>query len=748
MAEQLKIFSIKKLVIIIAILISFCLGLSIYSNYINEYLKEAAVSRLVETAHYNGAVVHGELVDKQLRLRHIADTIETSDDIYSGDSRALLERMFQYDFFDRVGLIYADGTVDMIDHLGNNDKPVKLKLQNQPFFLDGLKGRESIVRIDDKLIFSLPVKDRSGGIMGVLFASYKVDYLSTAITLDIFEGQGFSLIVDKNGNKVISSANVDRALYKVIDKDANNIFINQFRFNENAQDFYDRLHLGMRENKSGLLKVDDIEKRYVYYQPIGLDGLYLLTLIPRDVIDNMYDTLMSRTYLLFIFLIAMCAAFILYLFISEGNQQKKLKDIINIDNLTQGYSYERFHQEADKWLYRHNDRKAIIALDIDNFKLINTLFGYEKGNEILIKVWGILDHDLQGRGFVARKYADLFSIMLRYDTLGDLETFCSRAAEQITSLRIADRKSFRIIPSMGIYIVGEHGAEDENLDLIQNYAIMARRTIKDKYDKYYAFYKDYMKQEILHKKSIVDDISEALRNGEFKPYFQPQYDAKTKELTGAEALIRWIKPDGTVIPPFKFIPIAEEMGTIIDIDDYMFNMVCSYQHYWQQQGRKIVPISVNVSRNRLYLPNFLRDYKAIVSRYNLETKYIQLEITEGTLFAELKVGEQLVREMREAGFDVLIDDFGMGYSSISMVKDINASKLKIDKSFIDDMSERGRQMIRYVIKIANTMNMRTVAEGVETQQQYEFLRDNNCDNIQGYYFAKPMPSEEFEKLLQ
>lgn len=746
-AEILKIFSAKKLIIIIAIVIGFIWGLNIYSGILNEYLREEAVNRLVETAHYNGAIVRGELTEKQVRMRQIVYSIETADDIHSGESKAVLERIFQHDSFDQVGLIYADGTVDMLNDQ-DSETPARLNLINQKFFIDGMKGKESIVRLGDKLIFSMPVKDASGSIIGVLFASYKADYLSDAVTLDIFEGRGYSLIIDRFGNKVISSANVNSALSGVIGNDSNNVFINQFKFNENAQEFYNALYPAMREGKSGLLKVDDVEKRYVYYQPLDIDDLYLLTLIPRNIVENRYDILMRYTYMLFIFLILLCAGFVLYLLISEGDQQKKLKNVLYTDSLTKGYSYERFHQEADEWLRCTDAKKAIIALDIDNFKLINTLFGYKKGNDILIEIWKILDRNLQGRGIVARKYADLFSIMIRYDSVQDLDDFCRRAADHITSLRIADRKSFRIIPSMGIYIVGEHGGEDENLDLIQNYAIMARRTIKEKYDKYYAFYKDYMKQEILHKKSVVDDIGEALSLGEFKPYFQPQYDAKTKELIGAEALIRWIKPDGSIVAPFKFIPIAEEMGVIVDIDDYMFNMVCSYQHYWQIQGKKIVPISVNVSRNRLYMPGFIRDYKAVLARYGLDAKCIQLEITEGTLFAELQIGEQLVRDIREAGFDVPIDDFGMGYSSISMVKEINASKLKIDKSFIDDMSDKGRQMIRYVIKIAKTMNMATVAEGVETKEQYEFLRDNSCGSIQGYYFAKPMPSEDFEKLLQ
>ena len=179
----------------------------------------------------------------------------------------------------------------------------------------------------------------------------------------------------------------------------------------------------------------------------------------------------------------------------------------------------------------------------------------------------------------------------------------------------------------------------------------------------------------------------------------------------------------------------------------MFEAVCKQQCIWKTKGLKILPISVNLSRNKLYNANFIDEYMSILSKYKLEPKDIQFEITEGTLYTEEKIGEKIIMTLKNLGFDILIDDFGVGYSSISMIRDINATEMKIDKSFIDDTSERGKALTNYVIKIAEVIGMKTVAEGVETKEQYEFLLKHNCDIIQGYYFAKPMPAKEYEKFL-
>lgn len=426
-------------------------------------------------------------------------------------------------------------------------------------------------------------------------------------------------------------------------------------------------------------------------------------------------------------------------------QRKKWHKALYVDELTGEYSHKRFCMEAQKWLDSSSNPKALIAFDLDGFKLINIAFGHRAGDVVLREVTSILKKHLHNKGIFARKYGDLFALMVQYETVDELKSLCEAIALDIMQIHIRHRQVFRITCSMGIYLVKPG---ETNLENMQNYAVLTRRSIKKQYNVYYRFYDPAMPANIVKNKHLMDKISLALQNHEFKPYYQPQYDAKTKKLIGAEALIRWEQPDGSIVMPGKFIPLSEIVGVIMYIDDYMFEDVCRQQHQWKKAGYHTLPISVNVSRHRLYGKEFIQKYVDILKKYRLECEDIPIEITEGTLFNAVEISEKLVSDLRNLGFSVLIDDFGMGYSSISMVKRFKASALKIDKSFVDDMSDEGKMMTTYIIDIAKLMHMQTVAEGVETKEQYEFLRDRGCDIIQGFYFAKPMPAQEFEKLLQ
>ncbi len=426
-------------------------------------------------------------------------------------------------------------------------------------------------------------------------------------------------------------------------------------------------------------------------------------------------------------------------------QRKKWYKALYVDTLTGHCSHKKFCIDAQQWLDTdRKESKALIAFDIDNFKLINMIFGHQTGNYVLREVSRVLEKSIQERGIFARKYGDLFSIMIRYDSIADIQALCEMIVADIAQIPIRHRQIYRITVSMGIYLIK---MGERNLDDMQNYAILTRQSIKNKYNTYYDFYHSQMKDAMLENKKLLDNISMALQHHEFQAYYQPQYDAKTQKLIGAEALIRWNNSDGTITMPGYFIPIAEVSGVIKYIDEYMFEEVCRQQHQWKKAGYTTLPISVNVSRHSLYDKEFIQTYLGMLKKYNLTSTDISIEITEGTLFNAIEISEKLVNELRSLGFRVLIDDFGMGYSSISMIKRFKASSLKIDKSFIDDMGKEGKAMTTYIIDIAKLMKMRTIAEGVETKEQYEFLRDHDCDVIQGFYFAKPIPASEFEAML-
>ena len=246
-----------------------------------------------------------------------------------------------------------------------------------------------------------------------------------------------------------------------------------------------------------------------------------------------------------------------------------------------------------------------------------------------------------------------------------------------------------------------------------------------------------------YQKYTEEEIRNALRNKELTAFYQPQYDALTSQLKSAEALVRWIKPDGTVISPFFFIPAAEETDLIMEIDWYICELVC--QTLVKQNMMPQFPVSVNFSRRHIQEPNFAEHLTALVDRYDLPHALIEVEITESAMVGNEKTLLNWIVSIRNAGFSVAIDDFGSGLSSLQFVKDIPADVLKIDKSLLSHNceDEKERIVLESIFTFANRLHMKTVAEGVETKEQLAFLRTCDCNKIQGYLFARPMPEEDY-----
>lgn len=249
---------------------------------------------------------------------------------------------------------------------------------------------------------------------------------------------------------------------------------------------------------------------------------------------------------------------------------------------------------------------------------------------------------------------------------------------------------------------------------------------------------------------IVNDIKAAMQNGELKAYYQPQYDAITSKLVSAEALVRWVRPDGTVVPPMAFIPELESNNQITELDWYIFERVCKMLVRQKSEGGKQVPVSVNFSRHHVREKNFVERISQIADSYGLEHELFEVEITESAMINESFTIREWIENIHGAGFKVAIDDFGSGLSSLSFVKDVPADVLKIDKSLLSSNceNEKERIVLESIFYFANRLNMTTVAEGVETREQLEFMRICDCNKIQGYIFAKPMPEDNYLEICK
>ena len=280
-------------------------------------------------------------------------------------------------------------------------------------------------------------------------------------------------------------------------------------------------------------------------------------------------------------------------------------------------------------------------------------------------------------------------------------------------------------------------------------ADMARKSIKGANGNGIAYFDTVMRNQILRERKIENQMDEALASNQFKVYLQPKYSLKTLQPVGAEALVRWLHPEKGLIPPAEFIPLFEKNNFVIKLDFFMFESICKQQRMWMAQGLSPLLISVNFSRKHLSHSDFAENLMAVVKKYDVPPDCLELEVTESAVFDNIDVLASVFKALNDFGFKISIDDFGTGYSSLNLLKELPVDVLKMDKEFFNEttLSRRGEKVVESVIQMAHSLDIKVVAEGVETQDQIDFLKKIGCDIIQGYYFAKAMPVEDFACLV-
>lgn len=420
-------------------------------------------------------------------------------------------------------------------------------------------------------------------------------------------------------------------------------------------------------------------------------------------------------------------------------------DRIERDSLTGLYNKNAFCRHAADLMSQHCDISyLVIATDIERFKLINDSFGSAAGDQLLQFVGQFLDvHAQSCGGICARHNADHF-VALVPKTIddGSLHTLISDAEQALAAYPLDKKISLKF----GVYPVDDF---ETPISLMCDRAILAAESGKGHYDSLCSYYDDTIRQKLLREQQLVDEMKAALTQGQFEVYLQPKYDLASELIAGAEALVRWIHPTLGFISPSEFIPLFEQNGFITELDQYVWNQTCILIAGWIRDYNKYVPISVNVSRRDIYQANLPELLTHMVTQHGLKPYHLHLEITE-TAYTEnpdqlIAVVEQLKRQ----GFSIEMDDFGSGYSSLNMLSELPIDILKLDMTLIQRETDKNsrRNILSFVISLAKWMNLLVVAEGVETQEQINLLRNLDCTYVQGYYYAKPMPSKEFTALL-
>lgn len=457
---------------------------------------------------------------------------------------------------------------------------------------------------------------------------------------------------------------------------------------------------------------------------------------------------MSIWYCIFGGIFAITVIFLVTLCCFQKKRNQELEKIIFVDCITGGSTYEKFKRDLEEYLKKNNKQIcAVLSIDVDKSKYIEEIFGSEEYIKAINYVWKALKEETRENEFCCHRDADQFYALFQYK---DEDTIKQRIEAMYDDIREEIERGeiyYDLKISVGVYILKNR---KHTVERILFRSDVARRTIKGQHDKLYAFYSDEIKQKQIRNKEIEDRMEKALEKGEFYVCYQPKYSTQSKEIVGAEALVRWRMNGENVIPPSEFIPLFESNGFIKQLDKYVFEQACKDMRSWLDKGLDVKPVSVNLSQMQLYNSNFIKEYMEIRERYELKPKYVQLELTETALFENTVVLENVINQLHELGFEVLMDDFGKGYSSLNMLKNVEVDTVKIDKSFVDDIgnNKRVERIIATIISLVRSLNMHVVAEGVENEIQYKFLNLVECDEIQGFYFSKPIEAKEYEKMLK
>ncbi|MCR5831983.1 MAG: bifunctional diguanylate cyclase/phosphodiesterase [Lachnospiraceae bacterium] len=414
------------------------------------------------------------------------------------------------------------------------------------------------------------------------------------------------------------------------------------------------------------------------------------------------------------------------------------------DSMTGLYNSETFYKKASAIIRNHPDDKfVIISIDVDRFRLINDRYGIDAGNRTLETV-GKMIREVSPKDSIAKRYqGDVFSVLLKYKTDQDLVQYMGKLSEVVRGARVVP---ISIGLTYGIYKVDDR---DLPVRLMCDRARAVKKQVKGNALTNYAVYDDVIRLKLREQAEIEEEMNTALSNKEFVMYLQPQIDIATGKLRGAEALVRWQHPIKGVLVPAQFLSLFESNGFITKMDMYIWELACRYIRDLQDRGIYL-PVSVNISRVHIGSTNLSDILLDLVRKYDIAPKYLELEITENLFMEDV---DELFNEMaslKKCGFNIMMDDFGSGYSSLNMLRNAPVDTLKIDRFFLDEIisTDRGKIIVEASVRMAKQLGLAVIAEGVETQEQLDFLKTINCDIVQGYYYSRPIPPDEFERFME
>lgn len=649
-----------------------------------------------------------------------------------------LERQNKRNVFDLTGYQAPDGTAWF-----SNGKTLKWFLSQavvdavykQGQFISG--RRKNPFENEDILIFAVPLKE--GEEKGVVFATHTATFYRQTLTANLWQGNGIGIIMDKDGDIVLSAP---KSSY-------GNIFEMMSDFLFDAGFSADQIKEEVSSGKSGLSGYSlRGEHRFAAYHPLKYNNWYAFAVLPTAFVAEKALGLMVMAWLICFSVIAVLVVCIVFMLRMQHQNGRALYAMGFVDSLTQADNLNSFHfkyASAVEAFKKKGVPFALAVVNINRFKAVNDIYGLEEGDKILKQVAAALQEGLQEGELFCRSSADEFLLLLACPGRTDLALRLENVAQRAGRFCQADGKCLPLSLTCGVYVVDE----DSPFYIMVDRAKLALSSARQRAGAVYAFYDEAFRRRIVAEKHIESHMESALQNGEFKLYLQPKCDFKTGKIESAEALVRWEQPGKGLIAPDNFIPIFEKNGFILKLDWFMLKQTLGLLKEWKEAGLNIVPIGINFSRLHLDDPSFVEELSRLADEYGVDHQFLEAELTESVVFGNTAIMKRFVDDLHAKGFSVAMDDFGSGYSSLNVLKNLEFDCVKLDKEFLvrEEGSTRMRAIISGLVSMIKSLGGKIVAEGVETQEQAQFLQSIGCDLAQGYLFYKPLSPQEFAKLL-
>lgn len=514
---------------------------------------------------------------------------------------------------------------------------------------------------------------------------------------------------------------------------------------ESSEKQINRMQTSLSTATEGTIEIKSDEGRNVFvaYQEIrGTRDRFLTVIYQEDILFDIVQPVLFRSFLLWVIILVIMLCTIGFVWSQARNAQKNVERLAFVDEVTGGRNLNYFRKKAAEIINQNREIPFLIyRFDILNFRYINEAYGHSKADAVLKACVQEFERIYSDNELCVRINSDHFLALVINST--ERKTNYQAYTKAIGECARVNEVRYPIRFRMGIYQVRK---DDYDIDIMIDHANAARKSMIGNEKVLEATYSEKIVSNMKKVDAIESQMQSAIINDEFKIYLQPKWDIVNDCLVGAEALVRWIKKDGSMIYPSDFIPLFETNGFIEKLDFHMLEMLCKRLRDLEQDEKyKLVPISINQSRILINNPDYVKNVEKVISRYNTNVKNLEIEITETVFFDEKNKMIEVVNQLKELGLNLAMDDFGSGYSSLNILRDIPFDILKIDREFVSESvaSKSSIIIMEKIIEMAKGLEIKVICEGVETKEQIDTLRDLGCTMVQGYYYDKPIPMDEF-----